>query len=451
MVYGRGTVDEGEHKVTELEGVKYIHDFNNNCSVEKVVLSFGGRDVAISGANGKVKTAGLIGTGDVIKAGDESYTVVVRGDINGDGKISSTDYINLRLAILKAKNLSKAQELAADIDQNKSIASLDYIRLRRYILGQIIDLDGNTKPVKEPVTMPEINEYIPMTVKKTAGNVFFTAADSQEKGHKIEISMVNTAWGTWNLGYFKATDIAKKQTVTLNPGGTDWEYVYRVGETPGNITFCGGNHNNEKLIDITFYDAKSGEELQLQDYAETSANGVKIVEHTQIYFANQPDKPFVNVTRNYLINGVDVWLECDYDFIHDAYFNLSYTGMFCIPKINGNHIIYNNIDGTTRTFITALQGTKSGSSFGGDFDYGNPAASVEMYGDSNPDFRVHAEIYDVEVMADNFASKEKTFFWDMSDTQNKLYFSKFDSTKPHKVEKSTHWDTLIRWSFYKNK
>ena len=68
---------------------------------------------------------------------------------------------------------------------------------------------------------------------------------------------------------------------------------------------------------------------------------MKIVEHTQIYFANQPDKPFVNVTRNYIVNGVDVWLECDYDFIRDAFFNLSYTAMFCIPKTSGNHIIWN--------------------------------------------------------------------------------------------------------------
>lgn len=311
--------------------------------------------------------------------------------------------------------------------------------------------ESSEEPVKEAVTMPEIENYIEMTVKKNASSAFFTAADSQEEGHKIEVSMVKTAWGTWNLGYFKATDSKARKIVTMNPGGTDWEYVYRVGETPGNITFCGGNHNNEKLIDITFYDAKSGEELTLENNVAVTVNGVKIVEHTQIYFNGQPDKPFVNVTRNYLINGVDVWLECDYDFILDAYFNLSYTGMFCIPKTSGNHIIYNNIDGTTKEYTTALEGTKSGSNYGNDFDYGNPAASVEMYGDKNPTFRMHAEIYDTEVMADNFVSSQKTFYWDMNTSQNKLYFSKFDNNTAHKVEKDTHWDTLIRWSFYREK
>lgn len=308
--------------------------------------------------------------------------------------------------------------------------------------------ESSEEPVKEPVTMPEIKEYIPMTFRKNDTGVFMTANDSQAAGHKIEVSMVKTAWGTWNLGYFKATDTDAKKTVTMNPGGTDWEYVYRVGETAGNITFCGGNHNNEKLIDIAFYNAKTGEELT-EEKKTLSAEGVKIVEHTQIYFANQPDKPFVNVTRNYIVNGVDVWLECDYDFIRDAFFNLSYTAMFCIPKTSGNHIIYNNADGTTKEFSTALSGTKSGKDYGGDFDKGNAAASVEMYGDSNPGFRMHVEVYDPETMCDGFRYADKTMFWDMNSSQNKLYFCKFDNSKAHKVETGTHWDTLTRWSFYR--
>ena len=82
--------------------------------------------------------------------------------------------------------------------------------------------ESSEEPVKEPVTMPEIKEYIPMTFRKNDTGVFMTANDSQEAGHKIEVSMVKTVWGTWNLGYFKATDTDAKKTVTMNPGGTDW-------------------------------------------------------------------------------------------------------------------------------------------------------------------------------------------------------------------------------------
>jgi len=447
-VYGKGEIAEKEHDIQEIGGVKYVRDFGENCDVSNAIVAFGGNDVVITSADGKTKTSGNIATGDKIKAKGNTYTVVVRGDISGDGKVGVLDYVYQRLNILRKCTFTKAQELAADIDKNGSVQPLDYITVRRYILKVILDLDGTPAPVKVPVTMPEIDEYIQTSVSKTASSVTFTANSTQESGHKTEISMVKTAWGTWNLGYFKATNTKDNKTVTMNPGGTDWEYVYRVGETAGDIKFCGGNHNNEKLIDIAFYDAKNGEQLSTEESFTATANGVKIVEHTQIYFANQPDKPFVNVTRNYLVNGVDVWLECDYDFIKDALFNLSYTGMFCVPKVSGNHIIYNNIDGTTKQFDTALSGTASGSEFGGDFDYGNPATSVEIYGDNTPEYRMHVEIYDQDVMADNFTSREKTFFWDMSSSQNKLYFSKFDNTKAHKVEKDTHWDTLIRWSFY---
>ncbi len=448
MVYGIGEIEEKEHDIEEIDGVKYVRDFGENCGVDNAIVAFGGKDVTITSANGKAKTSGYIGTGDTIAANGSTYVAVVRGDVTGDGKINAMDYINVRLNMLKKLSFSKAQELAGDVDKSGKIQVIDYITLRRYILKAIIDLDGNVKPQKVAVTMPEIDEYVVTNVSKNASSVTFTANATQEDGHKTEISMIKTAWGTWNLGYFKATNLETKKTVTMNPGGTDWEYVYRVGEPGGKIEFCGGNHNNEKLIDIAFYDAKSGALLSDKDSFTATANGVKIVEHTQIYFANQPSKPFVNVTRNYLINGVDVWLECDYDFIKDAVFNLSYTGMFCVPKTSGNHIIYNNIDGTTKQFDTALRGTKSGTNFGGDFDYGNPAMSVEIFGDNTPEYRMHVEIYDQEVMADNFQSREKTFYWDMSETQNKLYFSKFDNTKAHKVDKGTHWDTLIRWSFY---
>ena len=180
-----------------------------------------------------------------------------------------------------------------------------------------------------------------------------------------------------------------------------------------------------------------------------TADGVRIVERTQIYYNNKPDKPFVNVVRTYVINGADVWLECDYDFIRDALFNLSYTAMACIPKANGNHIVYYNTDGTTKEFSTALHGTKSGSDYGGDFDKGNPAPYVEMYGDSNPEYRMTVRVYDPYVMCDDFIYADKTMFWDMNSTQNKLYFCKFDNSKPHKVTKGTHWDTLTKWAFYK--
>ena len=379
---------------------------------------------------------------DIITDGESEYVAVVRGDLSGDGKINTGDYVALRRSILNQVKLSKAQELDGDIDKNGKVQAKDYIVLRKFLLKLVDDLDGT---VRQAVTMPEITDFRSSSFKKTATGITIEAKKTQTDGHSVKVTMVKTAWGTWNLGRYDAIENATGKTVTLNPGGTDWEYVYRVGETAGDITFCGGNHGNEKLVDIKFYDAKSGRELNDND----TADGVRIVERTQIYYNNKPDKPFVNVVRTYVINGADVWLECDYDFIRDALFNLSYTAMACIPKANGNHIVYYNTDGTTKEFSTALHGTKSGTDYGGDFDKGNPAPYVEMYGDSNPEYRMTVRVYDPYVMCDDFIYADKTMFWDMNSTQNKLYFCKFDNSKPHKVTKGTHWDTLTKWAFYK--
>lgn len=441
-VLGTGSIPENEHRITEADGVKYIRDFENGAELSDVFSAFGGRKITVRNAKGNEKTTGMIGTGDIITDGESEYVAVVRGDLSGDGKINTGDYVALRRAILNQVKLSKAQEFAGDIDKNGKLQAKDYIVLRKFLLKLVDDLDGT---VRQAVTMPEITDFRSSSFKKTATGITIEAKETQTDGHSVKVTMVKTAWGTWNLGRYDAIENATGKTVTLNPGGTDWEYVYRVGETAGDITFCGGNHGNEKLVDIKFYDAKSGRELNDND----TADGVRIVERTQIYYNNKPDKPFVNVVRTYVINGADVWLECDYDFIRDALFNLSYTAMACIPKANGNHIVYYNTDGTTKEFSTALHGTKSGTDYGGDFDKGNPAPYVEMYGDSNPEYRMTVRVYDPYVMCDDFIYADKTMFWDMNSTQNKLYFCKFDNSKPHKVTKGTHWDTLTKWAFLK--
>lgn len=80
----------------------------------------------------------VIGTGTkvTIQQEDQSseYTIVIRGDINGDGKISTVDLLYLRNHILGTAQLTKAQELAADIDGTDGIKMVDLLKLRNHIL-----------------------------------------------------------------------------------------------------------------------------------------------------------------------------------------------------------------------------------------------------------------------------------------------------------------------------
>jgi len=64
---------------------------------------------------------------------------VIKGDLGGDGRLRSDDYISLRLHILGRKVLSSAEKIAADVNGDGKIDSLDYILLRMHLL-KIVDI-----------------------------------------------------------------------------------------------------------------------------------------------------------------------------------------------------------------------------------------------------------------------------------------------------------------------
>lgn len=81
-----------------------------------------------------------IGTGALLTvsySGMELFTksVIIKGDLDGDGKITSTDYIRVRMIILGTLTADEPTKAAADIDGNSSTNTTDYIKIRQHILG----------------------------------------------------------------------------------------------------------------------------------------------------------------------------------------------------------------------------------------------------------------------------------------------------------------------------
>ena len=96
----------------------------------------------LTDAEGNEKAAGsLIGTGDQLRLSAPNgalwacVTVVIRGDVNGDGNIKMTDLIRLRNHILGDDPLAGAYFAAADVTGDGSVKMTDLIRVRNHILG----------------------------------------------------------------------------------------------------------------------------------------------------------------------------------------------------------------------------------------------------------------------------------------------------------------------------
>lgn len=95
--------------------------------------------VTIKDASSTAITLGTVSTGMTMTLTtnnvSNTYTFVIRGDVNGDGAIKSIDYIRIKNYIMGTKTLTAAQKLAADANKDGSVNSRDYIRIKNYIMG----------------------------------------------------------------------------------------------------------------------------------------------------------------------------------------------------------------------------------------------------------------------------------------------------------------------------
>lgn len=90
----------------------------------------------IKNASGKEVTSGNIATGYTIKYNGTTYTVVKLGDTNGDGKVSSSDYVKIKNHIMGSNSLSSSAKLGADVNQDGKVSSSDYVKIKNYIMGK---------------------------------------------------------------------------------------------------------------------------------------------------------------------------------------------------------------------------------------------------------------------------------------------------------------------------
>ena len=89
----------------------------------------------IYSGNTKV-TSGLVGTGMTAVSSSATVTIVVTGDVSGDGKITITDVVKLQKSVVGSGSLSGAYAKAADINGDGKITITDVVQAAQVTVGQ---------------------------------------------------------------------------------------------------------------------------------------------------------------------------------------------------------------------------------------------------------------------------------------------------------------------------
>ena len=65
----------------------------------------------------------------------DALTVIVKGDVTGDGVVDGTDYLRLKAVFLETYTATGAYIKAADVDESGKVDATDYLRVKGHFLG----------------------------------------------------------------------------------------------------------------------------------------------------------------------------------------------------------------------------------------------------------------------------------------------------------------------------
>lgn len=124
----------------ESAGEKYSSGFNDNTEVSEMLLQFSNTGLIVRNASGTIITSGICMTGYTLSfySGDtllDSVTIIIEGDINGDGKITAVDYLFVKRAFMGTITLNETQLQAAYLKNTTSVTAATYLMIKRHVLG----------------------------------------------------------------------------------------------------------------------------------------------------------------------------------------------------------------------------------------------------------------------------------------------------------------------------
>ena len=118
-----------------------LKNVKQDTTVEALRKQFENEDLRLVDHNGTMLiNSDKVGTGTVVNlylngSKVDSITVVILGDLDGNGYVNTTDYLRVKAYLLGTFSFNAAQLAAADVDTSDSINSTDYLRIKSHFLG----------------------------------------------------------------------------------------------------------------------------------------------------------------------------------------------------------------------------------------------------------------------------------------------------------------------------
>lgn len=129
----------------QMLGIKkdegFLKGYNFGTTVTKIKSTVNGQaNVVVTNQSGSVLTdADKIGTGSKLTISDGtstySYTIVIKGDITGDGDINSADLLKIRQYLIGTTDLNESFKDSADVNKDGKLNSADLLVIRQQLLG----------------------------------------------------------------------------------------------------------------------------------------------------------------------------------------------------------------------------------------------------------------------------------------------------------------------------
>lgn len=150
-------------QIVFVEDDKHIEGItaeSNTVTQLQSLINLNGRYIKIYNCDGtELLDDNLVGTGSVVKIYDSatnelivSYTIVLYGDVSGDGLIEDADYSIIALITCNTTTLENQWMLmACDVNKDGSVDGFDAIELDLYLNGYVKEISGN-QTVEETVT-----------------------------------------------------------------------------------------------------------------------------------------------------------------------------------------------------------------------------------------------------------------------------------------------------------